>query len=137
SVSGQPVSYTMRTVLSLDETAKLTAIHSPAVAINQYAMHPRGVWPSSSIKATLPAYTIDSAQVGYNISNGKTDNLLTAENSIDKMNGTVGNPGHFGMLYKVDVPIVNPANEIKQIPIKITVRDGLCSGDVNLTADAT
>lgn len=136
SVSGQPVSYTLRTVLSLDETAKLTAIHSPAVAINQYAMHPRGVWPSSAIKATLPAYTIDSAQVGYNISNGKTDNLLTAENSIDKMNGTVGNPGHFGMLYKVDVPIVNPTNEVKNIAIKITGRGGLYSGAVKMNGQS-
>lgn len=136
SVSGQPVTYTLRTVLSLDETAKLEAIHSPVVPINEYAKHPRGVWPSSALKVTLPVYTIGNEQVGYNISNGKTDNLLTAESSIDKMNGTVGNPGHFGMVYKVDVPIFNPTNEMQYVVIKITGRGGLYSGAVKMNGQS-
>ena len=136
SVSGQPVTYTLRTVLSLDETAKLEAIHSPVVPINEYAKHPRGVWPSSALKVTLPVYTIGHEQIGYNISNGKTDNLLTAENSIDKMNGTVGNPGHFGMVYKVDVPIFNPTNEMQYVVIKITGRGGLYSGAVKMNGQS-
>lgn len=136
SVSGQPVTYTLRTVLSLDETAKLEAIHSPVVPINEYAKHPRGVWPSSALKVTLPVYTIGHEQIGYNISNGKTDNLLTAENSIDQMNGTVGNPGHFGMVYKVDVPIFNPTNEMQYVVIKITGRGGLYSGAVKMNGQS-
>ncbi|MEK4698545.1 stalk domain-containing protein [Solibacillus sp. FSL R7-0668] len=132
SVSGAAVNYTIRTVLSLDDEPKLETIHSPVVPINKYAAHPRGVWPSSALKVTLPAYTVDSEQVGYNISNGKTDHFLTDENSLDKMNGTVGNPGHFGMSYKVDIPIVNDSGKMKYILVKITGRGGVYSGAVKM-----
>lgn len=132
SVDGQPASYTLRTVISVDEDADLTAIQSPAVATNLYAAHPRGVWASSAIKVTLPTYTIEDPQVGYNISNGKTDNFLTAENSLDPMNGTVGNPGHFGMSYKVDIPVVNNTGKLKYVLIKITGRGGIYSGAVKM-----
>ncbi|MEK4629888.1 MAG: stalk domain-containing protein [Solibacillus sp.] len=130
-VNGQ-ASYTLRTVISLDVEGNLASIHSPAVPINKYAAHPRGVWPSSSIKATLPAYTVDTEQVGYNISNGKTDHFLTPESSLDPMNGTVGNPGHFGMTYKVDIPIVNDTGKLKYVVVKITGRGGLYSGAVKM-----
>ena len=130
-VNGQG-SYTLRTVISLDVEGNLASIHSPVVPINKYAAHPRGVWPSSSIKVTLPTYTVDTEQVGYNISNGKTDHLLTAENSLDKMNGTVGNPGHFGMSYKVDIPIVNDTGKLKYVLLKITGRGGVYSGAVKM-----
>lgn len=132
SVSGAAVNYTIRTVLSLDDEPMLEAIHSPVVPINKYAAHPRGVWPSSALKVTLPAYTVGSEQVGYNISNGKTDHFLTDENSLDKMNGTVGNPGHFGMSYKVDIPIVNDSREMKYVLVKITGRGGVYSGAVKM-----
>ena len=132
SVDGQPASYTLRTVISVEEEADLAAIQSPAVATNLYAAHPRGVWASSAIKVTLPTYTIEDPQVGYNISNGKTDNFLTAENSLDPMNGTVGNPGHFGMSYKVDIPVVNNTGNLKYVLIKITGRGGMYSGAVKM-----
>lgn len=132
SQNDQPASYTLRTVISVEDEADLTAIHSPAVPINQYAAHPRGVWPSSAIKVTLPTYTIEDPQVGYNISNGKTDNFLTAEASLDPMNGTVGNSGHFGMSYKVDIPVVNNTGKLKYVLIKITGRGGLYSGAVKM-----
>ncbi|MEG0473624.1 MAG: stalk domain-containing protein, partial [Solibacillus sp.] len=131
-VSGQAGSYIVRTVISLEEDADLASIHSPAVPINPYAAHPRGVWPSSSLKVTLPTYTVDTEQVGYNISNGKTDHLLTAENSLDMMNGTVGNPGHFGMTYKVDIPVVNPTGKLKYVIVKIAGRGGVYSGAVKM-----
>ncbi len=130
--NGQSASYTLRTVISLEDDTDLTTIQSPVVAINQYAAHPRGVWKSSAIKVTLPTYTVDDAQIGYNISNGKTDNFLTAENSIDPMNGTIGNPGHFGMTYKVDIPVVNPTGEMKYVVVKIAGRGGLYSGAVKM-----
>ncbi|WP_274309156.1 stalk domain-containing protein [Solibacillus daqui] len=132
SVTGAAVNYTIRTVISLDSEPKLEAIQTPAVPINEYAAHPRGVWPSSALKVTLPAYTVDSEQVGYNISNGKTDHFLTAENSLDKMNGTVGNPGHFGMSYKVDIPVVNNTGKLKYVVVKITGRGGFYSGAVKM-----
>ncbi|MEG0385727.1 MAG: copper amine oxidase N-terminal domain-containing protein [Solibacillus sp.] len=131
-VSGGAGSYTVRTVISLEENPDLASIHSPVVPINQYAAHPRGVWPSSSLKVTLPEYTVDTEQVGYNISNGKTDHLLTAENSLDKMDGTVGNPGHFGMTYKVDIPVVNPSGKLKYVLVKIAGRGGVYSGAVKM-----
>lgn len=132
SVSGTAVNYTLRTVISVNQDADLTTIHTPAVKVNEYAAHPRGVWPSSVVKATLPEYTVGDEQIGYNISNGKTDNLLTAENSLDKMNGTVGNPGHFGMSYKVDIPVVNNTGKLKYVVVKITGRGGLYSGAVKM-----
>ncbi|MCH7320618.1 copper amine oxidase N-terminal domain-containing protein [Solibacillus sp. MA9] len=132
SVTGAEVNYTIRTVISLDSEPKLEAIQTPAVRINEYAAHPRGVWPSSALKVTLPSYTVDSEQVGYNISNGKTDHFLTAENSLDKMNGTVGNPGHFGMTYKVDIPVVNNTGKLKYVVVKITGRGGFYSGAVKM-----
>lgn len=131
-VSGGAGSYTVRTVISLEENPDLASIHSPVVPINPYAAHPRGVWPSSSLKVTLPTYTVDTEQVGYNISNGKTDHLLTAENSLDKMDGTVGNPGHFGMTYKVDIPVVNPSGKLKYVLVKIAGRGGVYSGAVKM-----
>ncbi|AWE06353.1 hypothetical protein DCE79_02675 [Lysinibacillus sp. 2017] len=130
--NGQTASYTLRTVISLEEDADLTTIQSPVVEINKYAAHPRGVWPSSSIKVTLPKYTVGESQIGYNISNGKTDNFLTAENSIDPMNGTVGNPGHFGMTYKVDIPVANTTGQLKYVLVKIAGRGGLYSGAVKM-----
>ncbi|MEK4424101.1 stalk domain-containing protein [Solibacillus sp. FSL K6-1523] len=131
-VSGGAGNYTVRTVISLEEYPDLTSIHSPVVPINPYAAHPRGVWPSSSLKVTLPTYTVDTEQVGYNISNGKTDHLLTAENSLDKMDGTVGNPGHFGMTYKVDIPVENPSGKLKYVLVKIAGRGGVYSGAVKM-----
>lgn len=131
-VSGAAGNYTVRTVISLEENPDLASIHSPVVPINPYAAHPRGVWPSSSLKVTLPTYTVDTEQVGYNISNGKTDHLLTAENSLDKMDGTVGNPGHFGMTYKVDIPVENPSGKLKYVLVKIAGRGGVYSGAVKM-----
>ncbi|ATP39043.1 hypothetical protein CSE16_02825 [Solibacillus sp. R5-41] len=131
-VNGEAGSYIVRTVISLEEHADLASIHSPVVPINPYAAHPRGVWPSSSLKVTLPTYTVDTEQVGYNISNGKTDHLLTAENSLDKMDGTVGNPGHFGMTYKVDIPVENPSGKLKYVLVKIAGRGGVYSGAVKM-----
>lgn len=132
SATGTAADYTIRTVISLEAEPQLEKIHSQAVGINEYAAHPRGVWPSSAVKVTLPTYAVDSAQIGYNISNGKTDHLLTAENSLDTMNGTVGNPGHFGMSYKVDIPITNNTGKLKYVVVKITGRGGTYSGAVKL-----
>lgn len=132
TVDGQLADYTIRTVISLDTDTDLASIHSPALLVNEKAAHPRGVWSSSVMKVTLPTYNVDSEQVGYNISNGKTDHLQTAENSIDPMNGTIGNPGHFGMNYKVDIPVVNDTGKLKYVLVKIAGRGGQYSGAVKM-----
>ncbi|KAB2336763.1 copper amine oxidase N-terminal domain-containing protein [Cytobacillus depressus] len=131
SLNGGESSYTIRTVLAKNNE-NLTLIQSEPVAIDKLAAHPRGVWPHSTISATFPANTVGSAQVGYNISNDKTDHLLTAQNSLSMINGSVGNPGHFGMVYKVNIPIVNPTWESKTVRLKMAGRGGLYNGAVKM-----
>lgn len=129
AVNGGSTDYMIRTVLT-KSNSDLTKIKTDAVAIDEYAMHPRGAWPSATIQADLPAYTVDSPEVGYNVSNGRTDHLQTAENSLSQINGAVGNPGHFGMNYKVMIPLVNDSGKTKTIKVKLTGRGGLYSGAV-------
>lgn len=130
-VNGSEGDYTIRTVLAKTD-ADLSMIHSDPVPVDRYAAHPRGVWPSSMILAEVPAYTVDSYEVGYNISNGKTDHFLTEQNSLSTTNGAVGNPGHFGIVYKVNIPIVNPTGEAKVIKLKLAGRGGLYSGAIKM-----
>lgn len=40
--------------------------------------------------------------------------------------------GHFGMSYKVDIPIVNDSGKMKYILVKITGRGGVYSGAVKM-----
>ena len=129
AVNGGSTDYTIRTVLTKN-SSDLTKIKSDPVAIDEVAQHPRGAWPSATIQADLPAYTVDSPEVGYNISNGRTDHLLTTENSLSQINGALGNPGHFGMNYKVSIPLVNQTGKTKMIKLKLTGRGGLYSGAV-------
>ncbi len=128
SLNGSNSNYIIRVVLSKNENADLTQIHSEPIEL--YDQHPRGAWPSSTISANLPTYTVGASQTGYNISNGRTDNLLTAENSLTNINGTIGNPGHFGMTYKVNIPVNNPNAEEQAISIKLAGRGGAYSGAV-------
>lgn len=124
-------SYTIRTVLAKNNE-ELTTIHSSPVPINSLAAHPRGVWPSSSIVSEFPTYTIGDAQVGYSISNGKTDHFLTKESSLEQLNGSVGNSGHFGINYTVKIPVDNPTGQVKNVKIKLSGRGGLYSGAIKL-----
>ncbi|MGE7949231.1 copper amine oxidase N-terminal domain-containing protein [Lysinibacillus sp. NPDC093688] len=131
AVNGGTPEYTIRTVLTKDNS-NLTSILSDAVPIDVSAKHPRGAWTSSTILADLPAYTVDSREVGYNISNGSTDHLLTTENSLSQINGAIGNPGHFGMNYKVSLPLVNQTGKTKTIKLKLAGRGGIYSGAVKV-----
>ncbi|KOS60769.1 copper amine oxidase N-terminal domain-containing protein [Lysinibacillus agricola] len=131
AVNGGTPAYTIRTVLTKDNS-NLTSILSDAVPIDASAKHPRGAWTSSTILADLPAYTVDSPEVGYNISNGSTDHLLTTENSLSQINGAIGNPGHFGMNYKVSLPLVNQTGKAKTIKLKLAGRGGIYSGAVKV-----
>ncbi|WEG16626.1 copper amine oxidase N-terminal domain-containing protein [Alkalihalophilus pseudofirmus] len=134
TVEGTNASYTIRTVLS-EEAGALTAIHDQPLPINERAAHPRGAWPHSTIEATFPVYSAGSAKTGYSISNRQTDHLLTADNSFSKTNGSVGNPGHFGMTYKVNVPIVNDTGTAQVVRMKATGRGGLYSGAIKINGD--
>jgi hypothetical protein len=134
SINGGNGEYTIRTVLTTNDT-DLTSIHSEQVPIDPYAAHPRGAWPNAEIRANLPAYTVGSPEVGYNISNGNTDHFLSEDNSLSKVNGSVGNSGHFGMNYKVNIPIINPTGKAKTIKLKIAGRGGLYSGAVKMNGN--
>ncbi len=130
AVNGGSTDYMIRTVLT-KSNSDLTKIKTDAVPIDEYAKHPRGAWPSATILAELPEYTVDTQEVGYNLSNGRTDHLQTTENSLSQINGALGNPGHFGMNYKVSIPLVNDSGKTKTIKVKLTGRGGLYSGAVN------
>ena len=134
SVNGGKIEYTIRTVLS-DEKDNLTTIHSEPLPIDQSASHPRGAWSSSTMAVTLPDYVVGSPEVGYSISNGRTDHLLTNENSFSIINGSVGNPGHFGMTYKINVPIVNDTGKMKVIKVKLAGRGGSYSGAIKMNGE--
>ncbi|MFB7157031.1 copper amine oxidase N-terminal domain-containing protein [Lysinibacillus sp. NPDC056232] len=130
-VNGGTPAYTIRTVLT-KSNSNLTSILSDPVPIDVSAKHPRGAWTSSTILADLPAYSVDSPEVGYNISNGSTDHFLTTENSLSQINGAIGNPGHFGMNYKVTLPLVNQTGKAKTIKLKLAGRGGIYSGAVKV-----
>ncbi|MFJ7185465.1 stalk domain-containing protein [Lysinibacillus xylanilyticus] len=131
AVNGGTPEYTIRTVLTKNNS-NLTSILSDPVPIDVSAKHPRGAWTSSTILAELPAYTVDSPEVGYNISNSSTDHFLTTENSLSQINGAIGNPGHFGMNYKVSIPLVNQTGTTKTIKLKLAGRGGIYSGAVKV-----
>ena len=80
---------------------------------------------------------VDSAEIGFSISNGKTDHLLTKDNSLEQVNGNVGNPGHFGIQYMVQIPVTNPTGQEKELTLKFAGRGGLHSGDSKKTAKCT
>ncbi|MCM3716427.1 copper amine oxidase N-terminal domain-containing protein [Alkalihalobacillus oceani] len=126
--------YIIRTVLS--EFEDLTSIRTEPIQINPYAAHPRGAWPASDLAATLPEYTIGSVEQGYNLSNGRSDHLLTAENSLSTTNGAIGNPGHFGMTYHVTIPLVNQTSRAATVRLKATGRGGLYSGAIKVNGES-
>lgn len=130
SVNGGNSKYIIRTVLAQNDE-DLTKVHSDPISTDRFA-HPRGAWPQSTLKTEIPAYTVGIPEVGYNLSNGQTDHLLTAENSLSTLNGSVGNPGHFGMTYKVSIPIVNPTGSPAKVKIVLAGRGGLYSGAVKM-----
>ncbi|RHW36203.1 copper amine oxidase N-terminal domain-containing protein [Lysinibacillus yapensis] len=131
AVNGGESSYTIRTVLAKNNE-DLSTIHSEVVPINPYAAHPRGVWPSSTIVSEFPTYTIGDAEAGYSISNGKTDHFLTAESSLEQRNGALGNSGHFGINYIVNIPVANPSGQPQKVRLKLSGRGGLYSGAIKV-----
>lgn len=123
--------YIIRTVLAKNGQ-DLSTIKSEAVPLDPTVFHPRGAWAYSEIATDLPTYKVGSSEVGYNISNGQTDYLLTAENSLFNPAKSTGNRGHFGMTYKVNIPILNPVGKSETIKIKLAARGGTYSGAVKI-----
>lgn len=122
------LNYIVRTVFSKDDS-DLKQIKSEPVPLDQMNSHPRGVWRSSELMVTLPTYHVtQDDEVSYNLSNGQTDNLLNAENSL--VENALSNRGHYGVIYKVKIPYVNDSKENKTIRVRIGSRGGTYSGTV-------
>ena len=127
AVKGKKMDYKIRTVLS-KTNGDLTVIQTDPVPTD--LGYPRGAWEYSAIEAELPEYTIGSPIVGYGISNGVTDYVLTEENSISPTYRAVGNIGHYGVEYKVKIPVANPTKESKQVYVRLSGQGGIYSGAV-------
>lgn len=127
AVKGDEMDYKIRTVLS-KSNGDLTAILTDPVPTE--LGYPRGAWEYSAIEAVLPEYTVGSPIIGYGISNGKTDYVLTEDNSISPSYRAVGNIGHYGADYKVKIPVVNPSKESKQVFVRLSGKGGIYSGAV-------
>ena len=126
-----PMNYVIRTVVSGVEGYDLTNLKSAPVPLDLENAHARGVWPSSELTVTLPQYKIGNVnEVTYTISNGQTDDLLTADNSLVLPESSISNKGHFGVVYKVKIPYVNTTNEPKTIQVRIGSRGGSYSGAI-------
>lgn len=120
--------YIVRTVFSKNHS-DLSKIKSEPVPIDQTNSHPRGVWSSSELMVTLPTYNVkQDDEVSYNISNGQTDNLFNAENSL--VENALSNKGHYGVIYKVKIPYINETDDEKTIRVRIASRGGNYSGTV-------
>ncbi|MCG6170959.1 copper amine oxidase N-terminal domain-containing protein [Anoxybacillus sp. LAT_35] len=123
--------YRIRTVVT-NAAANFSTISPTLAPIDSYATHPRGVWKGTTLEATLPTYTIDGEPVAYSISNGKTDHLLSVANALSHASETVHNPGHYGLTYRLSLPIQNETGEIKTIRLRFSGRGGAYCGAVKI-----
>lgn len=100
--------------------------------LDETARHPRGVWNSSQLKAELPPYEVGSDETAYQISNGATDNLMSAENGLGNQTQMIKNPGHFGASYIVKIPIINKTGDSKTVRVRVGARGGIYNGAVKV-----
>ncbi|NNU91045.1 copper amine oxidase N-terminal domain-containing protein [Anoxybacillus sp. CHMUD] len=128
---GAMTNYRIRTIVT-SSLANFSTISPTLAPIDSYATHPRGVWKGSTLEATLPAYTTDSPAVAYSISNGRTDHLLSVANALSDPSQTVHNPGHYGLTYRLSLPIQNGTGEIKTIRLRFSGRGGAYCGAVKI-----
>ncbi|MCA1041640.1 copper amine oxidase N-terminal domain-containing protein [Bacillus infantis] len=130
--AGGNASYKIRVVLTQNE-GDLTSIKDAPVPTDKINSHPRGVWKSAELTAALPAYQAGSPEIAYSISNGDTDNLLSAEASIGSPEKEVmKNSGHYGAVYKVSVPIINDTGEAKTVRVRLSARGGKYDGAIKV-----
>ncbi len=122
--------YTIRTVLSQQEDSDLAAIKSFPVALDRKNPHPRGNWSGSTLLTKLSPYQADSGAVAYSISNGITDNLLTPENALNDHGSVIANSGHYGVTYKIKIPVINNTGKEKIVRVSFGGRGGLYAGAV-------
>ncbi|WP_223249828.1 stalk domain-containing protein [Anoxybacillus ayderensis] len=123
--------YRIRTVVT-SSSANFSTISPTLAPLDSYATHPRGAWKGTTLEATLPTYTIDNEPVAYSISNGKTDHLLSVANALSDPTETVHNPGHYGLTYRLSLPIQNETGEIQTVRLRFSARGGSYCGAVKV-----
>ena len=123
-----PLDYELRIVACKDKSSDLSIIHGPLLKAND--VHPRGTWNYSEIYAELPVYKVGDKDYSYSISNGFTDHWFSAENSFEQDKGTRDNKGHFGVKYRVKIPIENKDEKPRKLLIRLNPRGGLYAGAV-------
>lgn len=128
---GSMTNYRIRTIVT-GSLANFSTVSPTLAPIDSYATHPRGVWKGTTLEATLPAYTTDSPAVAYSISNGKTDHPLSVSNALSHPSETVHNPGHYGLTYRLSLPIQNETGETKTIRLRFGGRGGAYCGAVKI-----
>ncbi|MBZ4668402.1 MAG: hypothetical protein PWP07_1663 [Epulopiscium sp.] len=124
------LNYVVRTVVSKVDGLSLTSVKDDPLPIDSDNRHPRGTWTFAKLTTELPVYEAGSGQIAYSVSNGKTDNIFSAETSLGKEYGTISNIGHYGATYKIKVPVVNNTGETKTIRVRLNPRGGRCAAAV-------
>lgn len=124
--------YKIRTVLSQDDAdlTGLTGIKSDPVDLDPKNTHPRGNWAVSQLSAEIPPYQVGSGEVAYSFSNGVTDNIFSLQSASPGDGAVMGNPGHYGAVYQVKIPLVNDTGREQTVRIRISGRGGLYAGAV-------
>jgi len=115
------LNYKIRTVATRTTSNNLRSITSNPVNPDSNPPHPRGSWAQGAlITGTLPTYTVGTT-ASTNISNGSTDNVLSASASYDSGNAR-DNTGHWGAIYRVTLPITNNTGTTKTVRIRLNAR---------------
>lgn len=124
--------YTIRVVLAKSDREDLTKIKYTNMEINQDQPHPRGAWGASQLQTTLPTYRVGSEEVAYSISNGITDELMSAEAALGNNQWVKKNTGHYGVTYKVIIPLENHTGSTKTVQVRLNARGGVYNGAVKV-----
>ena len=95
---------------------------TPAALVNS---HPRGAWEYYDMNATTSQFAINSSSASkvYIISNGSTDNKFKSSE-----NAKNDNKGHYGVNYKLTIPIANKMSTAKNVSLYVVPRSGPYAG---------
>ena len=127
--TNKEMNYIVRVVVSKHEKDDLTTIRDSPVAND--GLHYRGSWEQADMLGNTQTYTVGE-RLGISISNGVTDNIQIADTSFDSINAT-NNPGHYGVIYRLCIPILNPCQNERTVLIGINPRGGDYAGAVSIS----
>ena len=128
STKKEETQYLLRVVAGEKDIDLRTLVMQP---VKKEKVHYRGSWIQGDIRGETPIYNIGEKK-SYSISNGITDNIQRSLNSFDPLHAT-DNPGHYGVVYYLTIPICNPFNVTKTLEIGINPRGGSYAGAVKVS----